>query len=1211
MSGRECSWKLRFLVGALVLAFLGGKPLYAQGTKVYTATLRGTVTDPAGLIIKGAKVTLTASELGISRENTTDVDGLYSFTFLPEGTYTLDVEFTGFKHYRQEGITLVAGQVAEQPVKLTIGSVAESVEVTEQAPLLNTDNANISLDLSSKTLLDLPLSFRSVLYLTTLNSSVSNTAEYQVVGGNGLSGTADQDTSFLHFGGTYFDTAIYLLDGSFDTRADWGGIIYLPSIDTVQEFKIQTNSFSAEYGFSMGNVVNIVTKSGTNQFHGDAYEFYGNSGTYAKNFFNTGPEPSFTRNQFGVTFGGPIQKGKTFFFVSYEGLRQSFPATNLYTVPTAAERAGNFSVLLGGQIGTDYEGRPVYTGELYNPFSTRQVTCGAADPVTGNLVSNCPAGKATEEIRDPISGNIATGLGVTNIIPAALMDTINSGVAAANYWPAPTNSSLVNNYLGSGGAPEHSNEYSIRLDHIFDDNNRVWARWSQKFQTKTNTPTFYGPNNPAGPGLINPNNRYAVAGGYSHVFSPTFAMNVTLGVTRHVEGGVTQGYLFKSSTLGLPTFINTNAPSYPEYTESGYANLGASGGNDNYITPQTLWTQAVDFTKSLGKHQFSFGFVNIWLRIDGGHYGDTTLNFSSGSTAGPDPLNNLVPGNGMATFLLGVGTGSATQLNQFPATDKNWLGWYFQDTWKITPKFTLNLGGRYEIQTAPTERRNEQDYFNPTAPNPICGAGGAAVPCYGEIVYNTGSQRGLYNTRYNNLSPRIGASYQVTNKLVLQGGYGIFYSANFYGQGPNDGYSVSTPWNTSLNGGLNPASTLSGNPNANCNVAGPPAFTPCGPAFTVPRPVTGNADAGLTNVGFGTGAVYPVRSSPVLQQWTAGAQYAFTNNDLLYIAYVGNSGSNIVYSSLNWDTLPAFYMAEAAAGTFNPNAQVPNPFFGHITSSGCGLNNATITAGQLVLPFPEFCGVGGTEPAEGSSNYKALQVTYKRRWSQGLSLNISYTYSKFWDDTNGQSGWAFPGHGQNILNAYNLAAEWSPDVSNTPNAFVGAYSYELPLGRGKAFGSDMSGVANAILGGWQVSGIITARSGFPISLNTDNNNCGCYGGGQRPNLVPGVSLVPQHQSYMDWVNVAALSQPAAYTFGDAPRFLANFHAPRFTNWDMSVIKSWKISESKVAQFRWDMFNMLNHPNFYEPDTNLGDAAFGTISQAYPSRTMQFAGKFYF
>jgi hypothetical protein len=1182
MLGRQRFWKLRFLLSALALLLLGGTQLFGQSQAI-TSSLSGSILDASGSSVANARVTLTSPDRGLSRSATTDANGLYSFTLLPPAVYRLEVEAQGFKHYRQDEIALGAGQTAEQTVILVVGALTENIEVSSQAPLLNAENANISSDVSARQVAELPLNLRNVIGLATLSSSVSNAAEEQVVGAPGISGSADQDVSFLNFGGTFFDTAEYLLDGTYDTRLDWGGVIYVPSVDDVQEFKIQTNAFTSQYGWSSGNVVNVVTKSGSNGFHGDAYEFYRNSNVDARYFFNNGKQPDFHRNQFGGTFGGPIRKDKTFFFAYYEGLRQATPATFVGTMPTTAERSGDFSALLGAPTGqVDALGRAILSGAIYNPFSTRQITAGAVDPLTGLTATQ------TGYIRDPFPGNI---------IPASLMDTIAESIATGKYWPTPTTNALVNNFTQAAAASAQSNEYSVRLDHNFSENNRVNVRWSQKYESKINSPTYYGASNPGGPGVTAPNNRYSINAGYTHVFSPTFDVSLNFGVNRHVEQSTTQSFGYKASALGLPDFIDSIAPSFPQIQPQSYAYLGAPVNLDNYVVPQTIWTSSADFTKIKGRHTLGFGFMDVWARIDGGHYANTTLQFQTTSTAGPNPqLETAGTGNGFASFLLGVGSGTdQTGYNQFPATDKHLLGWYLQDSWKTTRKLTLNLGLRYEIQTAPTERHNAQQYFDFNAVNPISTAIGFNVP--GQLVFNSDNDRGLYNTSHTNFAPRIGAAYQLRDKIVLRGGYGVFFVPNYYGNGPNIGYSQATPWVTTLNGGLNPSSTLSGN-----STVGLPGAFPNGQV-----PVTGNSLGGLTDVGFGLNPVTDnVRHSPYVQQWMAGIQYSFTNNDMLDISYVGNHGVHVLSQYLEWNELP---VSDLALGN-QLNQMVPNPFYGHITSSGCGLDQPTVVEGQLLRKYPEYCSVTEAQPSVGGSTYNALQATYTHRWHSSLELNVSYTYSKFMDDVQGASGWAFPGSGSSVRNSYNLAAERSVDASDLTHSLVINYNYELPFGKGKLFGADWGRPMNAILGGWQWSGILTAHTGLPLSISPASNNSGGFGFNQRPNIVPGASLVPQNQSINNWINAAAFAQPDPFTFGDSSRFLSNLRAPKFVNWDMGLQKWWKFTETKRFQFRFELFNAFNHPNFFEPDTNLGDSNFGTITAAYPARSLQFAGKFY-
>jgi hypothetical protein len=1142
-----------------------------------TATLSGTVSDPSGALLANARVTLTSKERGITRTFETDATGNYAFSLLPPAVYSIQAAAAGFKTYIQDGMSLAAGQTAQQAITLSVGTLSEKVEVTSQAPLLNVDNANISSDISAQQVVELPLNLRNVYGLAFLNSSVNNTAEFQVVGGNGIAGSADQDISFFNFGGTFFNTAEYLLDGTWDTGADWGGVAYVPAVDAVQEFKIQTNAFTAQYGWSSGNVINVVTKSGTNGLHGDVYDFLRNSALDARNYFDNTSQPLFHRQQFGATIGGPIRRNKTYFFGYYEGLRSATPVTFTGNMPTAAFLTGDFSAQLGPQIGTDDLGRPVLSGQIYDPFTTRQVTQGQVDSVTGLTATQ------SGYVREPFSGNI---------VPSSRWDPIAKTLAQGKFWPSPTSPGLVNNFSASAAAASHSDEYSLRIDHNISDNSRLFARWSQKYETKVNVPEYYGSSDPGGPGATNPNNRYSADVGYSHVFSPTLDMSANLGVNRWVENSNVQSFGFKASTLGLPTFVDGISPLFPQVEPQGVSGLGPDQGLDDYIVPRTLWTASVDFTKVRGKHILSFGFMGVLNQINGGHYFTTTLPFPTSFTGGPDPEAEANgTGAGFASFLLGVGGGYGpfnpqTGVNQFPATAKKQLGWYLQDDWKATRKLTLNLGLRYEIQTAPTERVNAQEYFNFTATNPISSAIGFNVP--GELVFNNGNHRGLYNTQFTNFAPRVGLAYQVMPKLVFRAGYGIFFVPDYYGNGPNIGYSQTTPWVTSLNNQITPSTTLSN------------AF-PTGQV-----PVTGDALGGLTDVGFGLNPVVnPVRHSPYVQQWMAGVQYSLSNNDLLDITYVGNHGVHVLAQYLEWNQLPT---KDLALGT-QLNALVANPFFGHIASSGCGLNDPTIQQGQLLRPYPEYCSVTEAPPAVGSSNYNALQVTYTHRWHSGLNVNLSYTYSKFLDDVQGASGWAFPGSGSSIRDSYNLAAERSVDVSDIPHSIVVNYIYELPFGHGKHVGADWNGPVNAVLGGWQLTGIVTAKSGFPLSISPASNNTDSFGGNQRPNLIGDPQ--PADQTINHWINAAAFAEPAPFTFGDAPRNLSNLRSPEYANWDMGIQKLWDFSESKRLQFRLEMFNALNHPNFFAPDQNLGDSAFGHISQAYPARDIQAALKFFF
>ena len=469
-----------------------------------TASFSGVVSDPSGARVPNASVTIASPEQGITRTFKTDAEGNFTFSLLPAATYTLTVEAAGFKTFKQQGITLEVGQSATQSVSLTIGA-KEQIEVTSTAPLLQTDDANLAAEVSTRQVSELPINLRNVFNFVTLNSSVNNLSQTQVLNAGGEQGSADQDISFLNFGGGYFGTTAFLLDGAWDTSQGWGGVIYVPSPDDVQEFKVQQNSFTAEYGWSTGNVITVLTKSGTSNLHGDVYDYMRNGDLDANYFFNKAKTPQVPRanehrNQFGVAVGGPVylpkvyeQRNKTFFFFLYEGHRENNPASSGYgTVPTTVERSGDFSALLGTTpIGTDALCRPIYAGELYDPYTTRQVTATCA--VTGqNTVGQ------TVYIRDPIVGNnLANATGGINAI----------GQKLVNYYPAPTNSALSSNWLAGGTNSDRSNEYSGRIDQNIGDNTRLYGRFSWKSESKGEAPNYYGASDPAGPGQTNPNNR--------------------------------------------------------------------------------------------------------------------------------------------------------------------------------------------------------------------------------------------------------------------------------------------------------------------------------------------------------------------------------------------------------------------------------------------------------------------------------------------------------------------------------------------------------------------------------------------------------------------------------------------------------------------------------------------------------------------------------
>ena len=1150
------------IVVLVVLALCPGARLHAQA-QAFNASLTGAVYDHSGAAVAGATVTLSNPDKGFARTFTTGQDGHYTFTLVPAGIYTLKLEMTSFRPYTQNGIVLAVGQVAEQNVTLELGAVTQEITVTASAPLINTSNANISSDVDQRQTVELPLNLRNVFGLVALNSSVNNSQQNQALNPPGSQGTADQDISFFNFGGGRFGTTAFLLDGHWDGAGDWDGIVYVPPVDETQEFKIQTNAFTAQYGWSMGNVVNAVTKSGTNSFHGDVFEFLRNSDLDANYFFNNAgdvPRPQFKRNQFGFTVGGPLyfpklyeQRDKTFIFGGYEGLRQQTPLTVLDTVPTGDFRGGNFSALLGSQIGTDCLSRPVLSGQIYNPFTTRQISKGQVDSVTG-ATATCNG-----FIRDPLAGNS---------IPTGMIDPVAKNLL--QYWPNPTSSALINNYTASGGAPVGADQYSVRVDHNISEKSRLFVRWSQKREFKQLAGELFGSNDVGGPGTKAPDNRWDWAFNYSRVFNPSLVMSVNLGWNRWVEGRKPQGVPFNPSTLGLPSFLDTNPGAFPAIGIDGTAGLGSGGLN---ATPREARTYAVDFTKVHGTHSINIGFMGVGLYLTTFNSPQANFNFPIGFTEGPDPnAANPNTGWGFASFLLGTGNSGGVTLNANGAFNKNLEGWYVQDDWRATRRLTLNLGMRYDFQTAPTDRFNRYAWFNFTDTNPVNSASLSSAlghDVLGHLIY-TGkpNRRGIYEPQYTNFAPRLGLTYLVAPKLVMRAGFGMFYvPAMEFGdyQGLSlPGFTQTTPYVGTVDG-ITPKNLLS---------------DPFPGGLILPP---GKAQGALTNVGFDTNAVENFRPTPYVEQWMLGFQYEISPNNSMDVTYVGNHGVKLLFTYLEKNQLPPdkLSMGNALLG------QVTNPFYGHITSSGCGLDGHTVVQGQLLRPFPEFCSVQDPQAPAAFSMYNAVQFNFTHRWSQGLQFLASFTISKYLDNAEGYEAWTQFSAAQ-IRNFYDTSAEKSLNPDDIPKSLVLSYIYQLPVGQGKRFGSHMGRMEDAVLGGWQVTGVTTFKDGFPLGV-TASDNTHSFGGNQRPNLIgnPHVS----HPAIDQWFNStnggpcstavsgAAFCQPDPFTFGNVPRFMPNLCAPGLNNWDLAIQKYWHWAEKLRVQFRAEMYNAWNHTNF--------------------------------
>lgn len=1189
----------------LLLALLAIPSALRAQDLTTTASLIGTVTDSSGAVIAKATVVVSGVDNGISRTTQTDGSGGYSVTLLPPGIYNLKVDSKGFKTNEQQGITLNPGQTGKVDSQLSIGSETEVVAVTGEAPLLNTSDANLSEEIESKQVEDLPLNLRNVYGLAVLNSSVQNSTESQTLGEGGTSGKADQDISFLNFGGGFFGTSAYMLDGIWDTDSTWGAVIYVPSVEATADMKIQTNSFTAQSGFSTGNVFQVETKSGTSNFHGDTFEFITNEKVDANkwaNNLNDEAKTPFRRNQFGASAGGPLyipgiykQRDKTFIFGVYEGLRQSTPNNATFSVPTAKMHTGDFSEWLvptaasgitTTNLGTDALGNAILYHQIYDPSNAIQLTTGQSytNPFTGQVsTANCPQVSGVQgtpktcNYRFPIPGNRLDTYKLINATGAALM----------SYYPKPSSAGYVNNYNAAASAPTTSNEYIIRVDHNLNENTRAYFRWAYKYEQKTNSPAYYdagyGGNDPGGPGNVRPNNRFSVAAGFSHVFNPTTAISANAGFQRWHQGGLSQAYPFAFSALGLPAFFTANSSEFP-IVNNDFSSLGPVQGG--YGLPSTnVGSVGADLTKSVKKNDLSFGFIDVVLQNnDGVDISNTTFKFSANDTANVvDASGNTTPntGSGLAEMLLGYLNGGSAPNALSKAPEEEYTGYYAQDNIKLSKTLTVNLGIRWEYQTPWTERHNRLAYFDYGAENPI-GAG-----ALGEEVYVGGNvSRHLNATDYRDFAPRLGFTDQILPKVVVRGGYGIFYPpAEFTGSIASPGYTENNPIIGPSDAGLTPGSSLS---------------SPLPNGLITP---TGDAKAGLTDVGFSASTGIPyVRKSPLLEEYSLGVQYSFSPNDVVTASYVGNRGQHMLTDGVSRSNVNPSLVVP---GNTLSSQYVANPYYGLITSSGCNnsLAATTIPLGNSMQPYSEFCNVYESNAPIGDSFYNALQADYNHRYHNGLNALVSYTFSKFLDDTGGTADWAYVGNDTTYRNPYNPKMDKSVDGSNIKHSLVVNYAYELPFGKNRKFANHVNGVTDAVIGGWQIAGITSAKSGFPLHINNHGSVDPFQGNAYADEV--GNPKLSSGRSYQHWFNTAAFTNSAEWTYGTASRFQSDLLAPGYVNFDASIQKVWTLHvENLKLQARGDFFNAFNHTNLYAPNTDVNGSSEGVITNAADNRQIQ-------
>jgi hypothetical protein len=1243
---------------------------YSSSTwaQVTSGSLTGVVSDPTGAVIPGAKVVLTDANKGYNYPTTTDAVGRYLITNLSPSTYIISVEARGFKTYRQQGIVVDVGTRVAIDVRLELGTTAQMVEVTGAAPVLSTQDAVTGQEVDRAMINDLPLVDRDVLDLAFLAPGV-----IQVPGGTYGLGTG---LNFVSNGGRN-DTAEILVDGvaatTYEPNTNINTVLYEPSVEAVQEFKIVQNNFTAEEGFSGNTYINMVLRSGTNNFHGDVYEFLRNDKLDANNWFSNasgGKLPPLRRNQFGGTIGGPIRKDKTFFFFDYDGTREHYGQTHNEAVPSAAERTGDFSELCGGDgprgpaPGATFDANGMCSdpkGQIWDPYSgvySNGNTYGAgssAGQYWGRALQNFVPFNRLDLYQSPgsLPSPGVTGLNGTPFqlaaVPGNLIDPV--ALKMMQYYPQPTpllpgspGYNPYNNWSGSGIGHSAGNQFDVRIDQRFTDKTAFNARFSRGWGNWDDWNCFGNALDPCtqGPGTSATN---SAALSLNHTFSPNTLLNFSAGFSRNIPftHGVAKDFpkFNPITTLGLPSYLATdNGPisSPAALIYGGYAQ--AVGGNSSigaqawsvYKNGNQVYHLLSTLTHMHGRHELKFGGefrVNEMNWFQDGtpgsleiyDYLDTGQILYDPTSDGSHPIG----GDAMASFLTGVGNpwqwGQYEISPHFSTTNFRWGG-FTQDNWRATDKLTVNLGLRYDLEIPRTERYDRGSWFDPTQtinihPNPIDAASWPSnLPMpdlshpTGGLVFMNKNQRHPVDTYYKDWGPRLGLSYRLRDKLVLRTGYGLFYNPTEFGTTGAGPFG-----NEGFDATTNWLTTRNND-----------GVTPWG-RLSNPFPdgllyPTGPSLGNLTNLGLPVNE--PTRNEnapPYTQTWSAGLQYQLPGSWLIDANYVGTKGTHLYYLGGGGQQYFGPWVQKeatdptlvAALGTY-----VPNPYHGVINSPGCGICGPTITADNLLKRYPQFNGVTFTMPPVANSIYNAFQLKVEKRLSNGLSMLITYTNSKSIDDASIGTNTGWIGGFAKLRDPNNLKLERSLSEWDIPQLFQIAYLYQLPFGKGKKWGTSWNPVVNAFLGGWQTNGMWRFDNGQPISISAAGTVVPDSYGGGTPNQTGTLKVNPKSQWFTNgyFANASdVLSIPPNYTIGNAPRMEPNTRVPGTHNATLSVFKDFslnKMREGSRLQFRAEAFNALNHPQFGNIASQFNSGGFGDVqSQVNVPRQVQVALKLIF
>ncbi|HEX5484080.1 MAG TPA: TonB-dependent receptor, partial [Terriglobia bacterium] len=1127
---------------------------------------------------------------GVKNNAVTNASGIYTVPLLPAGTYNVIAEKTGFRRYLHSNITVPVGGTIRVDVGMTLGTTTQTVQVTA-VPLLNRSTSDLGTTITSREVEQLPL--------TSFGDQRTPATFMQLA--PGVTGRGPSNNNFAgqsrtmstSVSGSAVSSTTLMLDGAdIPTANEFEGDLRALQIppDAIQEFKLESIMAPAEYGRTGGGTASFVVKSGTNQIHGTAFEFLRNDALNARNFFQPNVTP-YKQNEFGATAGGPIKKDKAFIFGWYDGFRLSEGvATGLATVPTAAMKQGDFT-----DFGTtNAQGQFVET-PLSDP--TTHTTCGPE--ICNNIVN--------QSAFDPVSAKV---------LPL---------------FPAPTNTSpfaVVNNFTSSVINPEQINEWGLKGDYVINERNRLDVLYDYGNNSTPNNPLIPVPLGGGGQPSYNKTRNARI--NYNLILRPTLINQATLAYNFWGSGqNPVSSYGGRSdwqSYLGLSGFAPNVGSEFPQIVINGLSYNGGGGlqlDNSHYteVDDTLTWIK--------GKHTAKFGFEYMKGASNDDSSGRSAgyFSFMPQETAQP---GNSSSGIAFASFLLGrVDDVQAYHFNVPSYARDSYYGAFAQDDYKLTRKLTLNLGLRWDLFTPNVHRYNQKSWISPNLPNPGAVAGGQEL--LGALQVATPSDPSGVNTYYRNFSPRIGLAYALNDKTVIRAGYGIFYSqgnANRLDRGAFvQGYN-GTVEKTSPDNGITPAFVWG---------------TDTIPGFTPTLSPTAFLGGGTPLHSAGTLIELDPTDglSPYMQNYTFNIERQLPGQMMLSVAYVGNKGTHLSSRVMPWDKMPPQYLAlgdinAEVNGTPTPAlfAPIANPTVqalpavqsmpidpatgDHSPFSGFeSLYGSSATLGQSLRTMPQYLGWHRYYEGVGVSDYNALQVKLDKRFSNGLTLLVSYAWSKTLTD----AGSIFSTFSSEFgsTTPWNAGAQYTYSFEDIPNNVSIAYVYDLPVGKGRKF-LNQGGVVNQVLGGWSISGIHRYESGLPMNIQVPGHTAGLEDQGWgNVNQVPGVPMASAayKSGHFDpavdsQLNPAAFSMPCTFCFGTLAPTEATVRDFPFLNEEFSLMKQWPIKERLNLNFRADFYNAFNRVVFgsnngaYASEPVFGQPGFGMVgAQTNQPRTIQF------